>query len=545
MITSHPVPNPAGTELRTVAQILRSRAATSPNAPIVKCADEWITLGDLDERSDRAAAGLVSLGVEPGDRIGFFLTTSEELLVLLFACFKVGGVYVPVNIYLKGQFLEYQLADSGTTVLIVDDAGLDAALAVSEATEVAHMVLVGKAAGELPPHVVRYDELLSGETDVPDRNRQPRELAAILYTSGTTGAPKGCMLPEGYLVQLPRAQREGGWIEPGDRVFTSFPMFHISGVSAVLSALINEASVCFAPTFSASTFMTTAKAEGATVIYGVGSMAHAILAQPPSPRDAEQAMRMALWVPLAPEIQDEFESRFRTPVVCDAYGQTEVSPFCMSSVDGQRRRGSVGRCVSYLEIAVVDDDGMEVPHGTVGEIVVRPASPDVFFFLGYWNKPEATAESFRNLWHHTGDSGHVDDDGYVFFVDRKKDSVRRRGENVSSFEVEAAIIQHPAVEAVAVTAVPSPMGEDDIRASVVLAEGADLTPQEIFEFFRDHLPYFAIPRYVDVRDSLPVNALNKVMKNELRQAGVPADAWDLEALGMTVPRDERRKSGRA
>jgi crotonobetaine/carnitine-CoA ligase len=317
-------------------------------------------------------------------------------------------------------------------------------------------------------------------------------------------------------------------------------MFHISGVSALLSALINDATICFSPTFSASTFMATAKAEGATVVYGVGSMAMAILAQPSSPTDAECAMRMSLWVPLKIEQQEEFERRFNTPVIADAYGQTEVSPFCMSSVGGERKRGSAGQCVTYLQMAVVDDDDMEVPPGTVGEIVVRPANADVFFFQGYWNKPDATLESFRNLWHHTGDYGYVDNDGYVFFVDRKKDSVRRRGENVSSFEVEAVILEHPGIIQVAITAVPSPLGEDDIRASVVTAADVTLEPDELFEFLRDQLPYFAIPRYVDIRESLPVNAMGRVMKDLLREEGLPESAWDLEALGFMVPRDERR-----
>jgi crotonobetaine/carnitine-CoA ligase len=499
-----------------------------------------MTFRELDEASDRAAAGLASLGVTKGDRIGFFLSTSEELIVLFFACFKVGGVFVPLNIYLKGQFLDYQLRDSGVSALVVDDAGLDAALAVLDHVDVKHLVLVGKADAERAHEVVPYATLVSSTEPVPSEARRPRELAAILYTSGTTGAPKGCMLPEGYLVQLPQAQRAGGWAEPGDRIFTSYPMFHISGVSALLSALINDATICFSPTFSASTFMATAKAEGATVVYGVGSMAMAILAQPSSPTDSECRMRMALWVPLKIEQQEEFERRFNTPVIADAYGQTEVSPFCMSSVGGERKRGSAGQCVTYLQIAVVDDDDMEVPHGTVGEIVVRPANADVFFFQGYWNKPDATLESFRNLWHHTGDYGYVDNDGYVFFVDRKKDSVRRRGENVSSFEVEAVILEHPGIIQVAITAVPSPLGEDDIRASVVTAADVTLEPEELFAFLRDQLPYFAIPRYVDVRESLPVNAMGRVMKDTLREEGVPESAWDFEALGFTVPRDERR-----
>jgi crotonobetaine/carnitine-CoA ligase len=252
---------------------------------------------------------------------------------------------------------------------------------------------------------------------------------------------------------------------------------------------------------------------------------------------------MALWVPLSIEQQRAFERRFNTPVLSAGYGQTEVNPLTISSLRGPGKPGSAGQCVSYLEVAVVDDDDTMLPTGTVGEIVVRPANPNVYFFQGYWNNPRATLDAFRNLWHHTGDYGSVDDDGFVTFVDRKKDSVRRRGENVSSFEVEAAIAEHPGVQQVAITAVSSPLGEDDIRASIVTKPGCTLEPEELFEFFCDRLPYFAVPRYVDFRKSLPVNALNKVMKHLLREEGLPASAWDFEALGFSISRDQRRGSG--
>ena len=525
----------------TIAGVLSTRAAACPDEPFVKCEGEWRSLADIDAASGRVAGGLAALGVSKGDRIGFLLSTREELVVLFFACAKVGAVFVPLNIYLKGRFLEHQLSDAGVSVLVVDEEGLLAAKPVLEQTSVKHVVTVDDI-DEAGVGVLTYRQLDCSAQLTSVVTRSPRELAAIVYTSGTTGAPKGCMLSDGYLIQLPRAQREAEWLVPGDRIFTTWPMFHVSGVNALLCALTERASICLKPRFSASTFMAEAKADGATVVYGVGPMASAILAQPPSPSDADCAMRMALFVPLTVDLQEKFERRFNTPVIAEAYGQTEVSPFTLSSVSGPRKRNSVGRCVSYLEVAIVDENDMAVPNGAVGEIVVRPTRPDVYFFQGYWNNLQATANAFRNLWHHTGDCGSIDEAGFVYFVGRKSDSVRRRGENVSAFEVENAIVDHPAVERVAVTAVPSPLGEDDIRATILLAPGATIEPEEFFAFLHNNLPYFAVPRYVDVRSDFPVNALGKVMKHELRSEGLPADAWDFESLGLTVPRDQRRSA---
>jgi crotonobetaine/carnitine-CoA ligase len=528
---------------QTISGMLRERAESDPDKPHVKFDGDWLSVSHVDAASDRAAAGLVSLGVKKGDRIGFFLANCEALIVLFYACAKVGAVYVPLNIFLKGRFLEYQLHDAGVTVVVVDHDGLTAALPILDNTSVSDIVVVGSTDAETRCNTISYESLVASDAQVPAEERAPRELAAILYTSGTTGAPKGCMLPDGYFSQLPSALCEAGWAVAGDTIVTSFPMFHVSAVGALLSALVSDASVCFQTTFSASTFMANAKAQGATAVWGVGAMASSILAQPPSPTDGDCSMRMALWVPLSVEQQEAFQRRFSTPVLSAGYGQTEVSPLTISSLQGPRKPGSAGGCVSYLELAVIDDDDMMVPPGGVGEIVVRPANPNVYFFQGYWNNPQATLDAFRNLWHHTGDYGSVDEDGFVTFVDRKKDSVRRRGENVSSFEVEAAIAEHPGVQQVAITAVSSPLGEDDIRASIVAKPGCTLEPEELFEFFCDRLPYFAVPRYVDFRESVPVNALNKVMKHVLREEGLPVSAWDFEELGFSISRDQRRGSG--
>jgi crotonobetaine/carnitine-CoA ligase len=241
--------------------------------------------------------------------------------------------------------------------------------------------------------------------------------------------------------------------------------------------------------------------------------------------------------------QAEFERRFGTPVTGELYGQTECLGITLSPVGPdptQRKRGTIGRSSPALEVKLVDDDDVEVPPGTVGEIVVRPRDPDATY-SGYWRNSDATVAAWSNLWHHTGDSARADADGFYTFVDRKKDCLRRRGENVSSFELEGAIATHPSISQVAVCGVPSPLGEDDIKACIVWTRAEPPSPDELFTFFRDSLPYFAIPRYVELRAALPVTeATGRVKKHVLRAEGITPSTWDLEEFGFSVTRAERR-----
>jgi len=245
-------------------------------------------------------------------------------------------------------------------------------------------------------------------------------------------------------------------------------------------------------------------------------------------------------IPFVPDQQQQFLDRFGAVVLSQLYGQTECGAITYARLSEERNLGSIGRPAPYLDVRLHDDDDREVPTGEIGEIVVRQKVPNALY-LGYWRKPEATIETWRNLWHHTGDYGRADADGFITFVDRKKDALRRRGENVSSQELERAIASHPKIAEAAVVGLPSPMTEDDIKACIVLAAADDPpAPDELFDFFKQVLPYFAIPRYLEVVPELPKNATLRVMKHLLREKGVTAETWDLEAMGYAVTREERR-----
>jgi crotonobetaine/carnitine-CoA ligase len=245
-------------------------------------------------------------------------------------------------------------------------------------------------------------------------------------------------------------------------------------------------------------------------------------------------------IPFTPEQQEAFLERFGATVLSQLYGQTECGAITYARLSQPRALGSIGKPAPYLDVRLYDDDDREVPTGEIGEIVVRPKVPNALY-LGYWQKPDATLNMWKNLWHHTGDYGRADAEGFITFVDRKKDALRRRGENVSSQELERAIAGHPKIGEAAVHGIPSPMTEDDIKVCIVLANADDApTPDELFDFFKQVLPYFAIPRYVEILPELPKNATLRVMKHLLRERGVNDRTWDLEAMGFGVSPGERR-----
>jgi carnitine-CoA ligase len=534
---------PLPADVTTVAGALRFRAEEGAERPFIRVGSpEWLTAAEVDHRTSALAAGLRALGIRPGDRVATILPNRIEAVEVLFACAKIQAIQVPMNYWLRGEFLRHQLADCQARVLIADAEGIASAAGLLDPAQTEVIVRVDADDEPSSPFTqVHYGDLRAHDpAQLRPQDDDPRQPFSILYTAGTTGLPKGCVLSTGYYVNIGRAYGGRRFVVPNDRIHTAYPLFHASGqMMTLMSTLVNGASVSYDTEFHASTFMSDAVTEHATAVFGVAFMANAILAQPESVLDAHSGLRLAFWVPLAASRHAEFERRFNTVVMSEAYGQTEVLPVSLPEPDGPRKRDSAGKILSTMDVRIVDDNDIEVPNGVPGEILVRPRVPNAMFD-GYWRNASATATAWHGLWHHTGDTAIRDDDDYLTFVDRKKDAIRRRGENVSSFQLELAIGEHPAIEVVAVCAVPSAFGEDDIKASIVLVDGAELSAADLFEFLRAHVPYYAIPRYVDIRASLPVNSIGRVMKQALRDEGIVSGIIDFEALGLVVPRHERR-----
>lgn len=529
-----------GLASRTVGDRLTELAAADPDRQVLAVGGRWVTLKELDERTDRLSAGLASLGVGYGDRVALVLPNCMAAAESIFACAKLGAIAVPLNAFLKGEFLRYQLSDSAPSVVIGDAAAVEPLTLLREGvTELEIVVGVGGPDGPVPHADMDYEDLLTIDHTAPNVTVRPHDPVAIFYTSGTTGMPKGCVIAHGYAFNGARAHYHFGHTLAGDIIKTALPLFHGAAFSSMMDTMGGvPCAISLETEFRASSFLAQARDRKATVIRGVGAMAAALLNTEPSAADRDHSIERAHFFPLRKEMQLAFEERFGIAMIGGGYGQTECNPAVHTGYT-DRYHGTAGKPLPWIELRIVDDEDNEVPVGQVGEIALRNREP-YGLFSGYWRNESATLETFRNLWHHTGDYGTVDDAGYLTFVDRKKDALRRRGENVSSVELETAILAHPKVQNVAVHAISSSLTEDDIKACIVLVEGTETFPAEIFSFFEESLPYYAIPRYVEIMDELPMNAVSRVQKHLLRARGNGPETWDFQALGLSVRRDRRR-----
>jgi crotonobetaine/carnitine-CoA ligase len=530
---------------RVMGSLLRARAQQYPDRPFCFVADDGFTFAEIDRRSDTVAAGFAAHGVAKGDRVAVLTPNRVEVLELFYGLAKLGAIQVPLNAFLKGAFLRHQLAHSRASVLVADEAGAAAAEPLlAELPDLRQIVMLDPSApapSGTEVELLSYEEVVTaGSGPPPEVEIGAHDTMSIVFTSGTTGLPKGCVLSHGYYARCGWTSAYGLDIGSDDVIYAPLPLFHGGGRMLVLTAaLVIGIPVHFDVAFSASAFMSRAAEVDATVVIAIGAMGMALLATPPGPSDRAHRVHSMMVAPLTPEEQVRFKDRFGIEPWTECYGQTECVPLCVAPRTGPRDRAGCGFPAPDLEVKLLDDKLQEVPDGEVGEICIRPRE-QFAMFDGYWGQPEATLDSFRGLWYHTGDAGRKLQSGQLTFVDRKKDALRRRGENVSSIELEIAIRTHPKVADAAVHAVPSPATEDDIKACIVLKHGETTDPEELFSFFRDHLPYFALPRYVELLDDLPRNAVNRVMKHVLLDRPMGEQVWDFEALGLRVGREQRR-----
>ena len=532
----------------TVSGLLRRQASVTPDVPFLWTDGTWISYAETAGRSDKLAAGLQSLGVGPGDRVAVVLPNEQAAVLAVFACARLGAIQVPLNTFLRGEFLRHQLADCSASVVITDAPGLDQIRRMeSVLPDLTSVILVGVGEGDASPseyfELKRYADVIATSHEPTFPEVSGTDLFSILYTSGTSGLPKGCLISHRYASNIGKTLGEVGRFETGDRVLTASPLFHTSGqIFAMVSVLHQGGSIAFEREFHASTFIEHAGELEATAVFGVGAVGAMILAQPPRPTDRGHRLERAIFNGLPAEKQLALEKRFGFRLIGEMYGHTEFVPITASRADGPRARASGGFPLPDVEVRVVDEDDVPVPAGQVGEIVARPKRAGIMFD-GYWNNPEATLDTWRNLWHHTGDYGRFDERGFIYFVDKKKEAIRRRGEFVTARELEGAILNHPAVAAVAVHGVPSELTEEEIKAWIVPEEGVLFTPEDLFSFFTEELPYFAIPRFVELVRELPMNQSARVMKHELKARPHTENTWDLQLLGLIVSRDDRRVSG--
>ena len=531
----------------TVLAALAERLSSDPDGPYLdfSSAGESVKLTgrEMDREANRLAHTLRELGVEHGDRVATLLENRAEQVVTFFAALKLGAVQVPINTAYKGEFLRHQLADSGAKVFVVQGEFASRAVEVvgDDATpELAYCITVDPPDAVIDARpTISWQDALSAASDAPvaDITVRPSDLACFIYTAGTTGPSKGCMLSHNYIVSLADQIARAWQRRPDDVIFTPLPLFHFNAISVcVVGTLLVGGRAAIERRFSVSNFWPEIKRTDATMVSMLGSPAILIANADDHPDQQGHRLRLCAAAPMPPYTDRAWRERFGCKTFSAGYGLTEASLISMLDAGEPNKPGASGKPNRHeFDVRLVDDDDVEVASGEVGEIVCRPKGPNLMF-AGYWNRPDATVDATRNLWFHTGDLGRIDEDGYIYFVDRKKDALRRRGENISSFEMEKVLFGHSAIRDAAVHAVASPLGEDDVKVTVVLQEGATITEEELCRWVAERVPYFAIPRYIEFRADLPRNPVGRVLKYQLREEGRTQHTWDREAAGVTFER---------
>ena len=531
--------------------ILAKQGAALRDRPFVQFQDNPPhTFGDMDARANRVANALAAMGVQRDERVLLMMPNGIAFLDAWFGINRLGAVMVPINTAYKGGFLEHVINNAAINgrarVMIIGREFVPALQASEDRLPHLETVVVKNAEGsetDLPTfsrlRAVSFDTLLEAPAAPVNVSVAYHDIGAIMYTSGTTGPSKGVLMPHAHLYLYGHAKIEAIHLTPDDVYYCCMPLFHANALlMQVYSALIVGCRLVLARSFSASRWLDDVRRCGATVTNTLGVMTEFIYRQPARAEDRDHRLRVVVAVPIAPEWGEAFQQRFNTKLL-EVYGMTEVNIPTYMPYDEGLRDNSCGKVLDeWFEMAIVDPDtDEELPPDTVGEMVVRPKEPWAFM-AGYHAMPEKTVEAWRNFWFHTGDAGTRDAEGYFYFVDRMKDCIRRRGENISSYEIEQVLNDHPAIAESAAVAVKSSVagGEDEVKACVLLRPGMQLQPEELLDYCQERMPYFAVPRYVEFISDMPKTPTEKLRKHVLREVGVTPATWDREAAGYVVKR---------
>lgn len=511
----------------SIEQLIRRRAADHPRQTWLKWKDSETCWQDALSNIQRAANGLLDLGIRPGERVAIMMGNRPEFLWVHFAVGFIGAHSVPVNTSQRGTTLQHILADSDSVAVVFEEPLREAVLAVRDHVRSLRVTIV--ADGKAGPGVEATLERLFAH---PDREpdvavEQPSGSVGMMYTSGTTGPPKG-VVATGYDMAPLRHILQAIDVKPGETMYTALPLFHGNAllISAVGSIAL-DAKLALAERFSASRFFDDCRKYEAVEFNSLGGMLSILLKQPPRPDDAENPVRVVLSAACPASAWQEFERRFGVRIV-EFYGMVDSPGFLLNDVG---KVGTMGKPIGGVEFRVVDDDEQLLPPGRVGELVFRHPKGQL---TRYHKLPEATADAYRGGWFHSGDLAEMDEEGFFYFRGRKKASIRRRGENISAWEIESVVNEHPAVLESAAYAVPSELGEDEVMVAVVLRPGATLTPQALLEFCQGKMAYYAIPRYVDFVDEIPKTGTQRVQYGALRERGITDTTWDREKAGVSV-----------
>ncbi|HZC55688.1 MAG TPA: ATP-dependent acyl-CoA ligase [Xanthobacteraceae bacterium] len=517
---------------RTLPAMLMRQADRIPEKPLVSIGDVAWTYAQACSVAATAAAALQSAGIGAGDRVALICSNRAEFFAFFLGCAWLGAVLVPINVASRGPQLQHILSNSGARLLVIEAAYADnLSMLDASALSVEAIWSIDDAAavrmGDIPVAVIPVAAMARGGQGIAPTSLRPSDLAMILYTSGTTGPSKGVCCPHAQYFWWAVNTAALLELQTDDVLCTTLPLFHTNAVNTFYQAILIGGSVRFEKRFSASGFYSALTRHRATVTYLLGAMVPILLSRPVLAEEREHDARVAL----APGVPRQFHADFaqRTGIhLLDGWGSTETN-FVLGATVDQQRAGTMGPVFDGFQARVVDEEDNEIADGTPGELVVRADDPFAFA-SGYFGAPDKTVEAWRNLWLHTGDRVVRETDGYFRFIDRLKDAIRRRGENISSFEVEQVLLSHPSVANAAAFPVRSQLAEDEVMAAIIVHPGRTLTAPELIEFCKPRLPYFAVPRYLEFTQELPTTENGKVQKYKLRERGVTAATWDRQAF---------------
>jgi len=531
------------TKERTLGRVLEEQANRHGARLFLDFRGEvQLSFVQLNEQANRFANAFHERGIGKDTKVAVVLPNCPEYLYCWFGLAKLGAVMVPVNTAQKGELLRHILTRSDTEAIVTDAALLQCICDIESGLAEVKQVFVRGSQQDVARSTLAVSALddfaEASAASPPSVSVRHSDPMTILFTSGTTGPSKGVVMSHHYYYHAARAIGRGISVAPEDVLYTCLPLFHVNAqVCTVLAALLFDSRVALYEHFSASTFWDEIRRSRATVFLALGAMGNILYKAPPRADDRNNNVRLAMVVP-PPEDLEGFEKRFNLRVVYETFGMTEgiVTP---PAIAEPRRPGCCGRPTADTEVRIVDEEDLALPPHQIGEIVIRSREPYTMM-SGYYKMPEETLQAFRNLWFHTGDLGHIDEDGYLYFAGRKKEAIRRRGENISAFEVENIVNQHPNVLESAAIAVPSELSEDDVKIVVVLKEGGQVSPEQLIKFCEERMAYFMVPRYVEFRDALPKTPTQRIEKYKLQTEDNSSETWDREKAGYQLSRERAR-----
>ncbi len=526
----------------SIRGLAENRATTEPDKIFLIFHGRSLSYGEFDLLANQAGNMLIGLGVKRDDKVAIMMKNCVEWVTVWFGAAKIGAIVCPVNTAYVGEGLAYQLDHSDSSLLIIDEEYSDRFFNIEKSVPKVQQIVVRQTGeGQQGMGTQTRDlstELANNSTHPPPECvLAPGDPASILYTSGTTGRPKGCVLPQGqYLVAAEQMVLNCEY-RSDDILYTCLPLFHINAQNySVLAAMAASATIVLDDKFTATGFWNKLIDNNVTAFNFIGGMPLMLWNQEPTTIDNAHKARLAFGVPVPLEIWNEWEERFDLRIVY-AYGMTEnalPTLFPISDTPAiESLRGSGGKESDSAEVAIFDESGQNVQPGNRGEVVTRPKIPWTMM-LEYYQDSDATQEAIRNGWFHTGDLGYLDEEGYFFYLDRQKDAFRRRGEMISSWQVESVVQEFPGVLECAAVAVPSEVGEDEILVAVVRESDSHWTEKELQSFCTENMAYFQVPRYIRIVEQMPKTQTERIEKFRLRNEGVTEDTWDGETPSLSV-----------